>query len=291
MLALLVLGSGIFFATGSEVIIRTYIKPGNDYETLREDLRSSPAAYFAVADSHGASAFDNQPDFINLSSPGDNVETSIAKAEYFLANASRRGLILQADVQLFAPYRLTRSQEPLQHDLTTPEDPFFQFLRPHYRRYLVEFWKQLPDLVKPRDVDAPAPTIRESARIIDQPKEAIRKQAQIRTQLHQPIMDISATWQGRAYRNFLKSAKDRGLQICMVSFPLSSYYRDEMAGAPGYAAAREWFRSLASEFDVTYLDHSQALADDAFRDVDHLNSGAKEDYSRKVLGACFPEFG
>ncbi|OEJ66074.1 hypothetical protein BEN30_12960 [Magnetovibrio blakemorei] len=278
----------LLFVVGSEFIVRTIVAPKNEFDAVRERLHSSHSAYGAFADSRGASGLRSKEDFSNFSMAGDNLSTIIEKARFFANSNAAKGIIIQADPHHFAIYRLNSDQSALRNDLFRPDTPWFQFLRPFYRQYLLEYWKAyILNLANPITQVAEDTQDHSIIRLSEQPPNEIETAASIRAGLQAPVKNVMRTRFANAYATAIHEFKNSGIDVCMVSFPVSSAYLKLSIRDPNYSQALKYYAALADEIGVKYVDFSSALGDRLFGNADHLNEEGAQTLTHAILYNCF----
>ena len=83
--------------------------------------------------------------------------------------------------------------------------------------------------------------------------------------------------------------RDAGADICLVTFPASAAYRAAAAKFPEFAKVREFYRELARDHGVTYIDLWDGYDDRKFANSDHLNADGARKLTREVRRSCFGE--
>lgn len=279
----------VLFVIGSELLVSSVVIPRSDYELMKKEFISTSADYVAFADSHGANGLVSQDDFVNFSMRGDNLVTASEKALKYVNLHEPKGVVIQADVQQFSSYRLLKDQSALRADFFNQDEYFFQFMRPIYRQYILGYWQSIDFsmfLDKTSDVVA-IPIEKGIVRLSELNPVQVKKNADIRAQLHTPISALSRSPQALIYKNTIHQIKASGVDVCMVMFPVSKAYRDAMSLQPAVGVAKKYFRDLAITSDVKFMDYWQLYGDELFSDPDHLNIEGAKQLTNKVLFDCF----
>ena len=277
---------GVFaFVLGSEMIVRTIAAPKSEFDALRARLHSSEASYGAFADSRGANGLRPRSSFENFSMAGDNLLTIVEKAKFFARSGGVKGIIVQADPHHFASYRLNRDQTQLRDDLFSLEYAWLQFMRPVYRQYLLEYWQALIEhsLSPPPVTRAPHAITRFSALS----RAKMTTSASIRAGQQTPIETFKNTEFARAYQSAIIDLRQAEIRVCLVTFPVSSAYREISQAEPAYTHALQYYKTLAHDSDAAYFDFSSAFEDSLFSDPDHLNSDGAQALTDTALKNCF----
>lgn len=272
---------------GSEFIVRKFIMPNHPYENLKYELHNKRPAFAAFADSHGANALQSHTDMANFSFRGDNLQTIMKKIRLFTQHHKPEGIILQADPHQFAAYRIMADQTALQTDLSDRSTPALAFLRPVYRQYLIEYWKEFLKRIIWNRPSEDGQTSSEIRRLTELNVSEVRSDAERRVQLHSPLPEFWESQGANDYRNIVNEMTRDGIKVCMVTFPLSSVYREKMADISMFAKSTSFFRDLKNDNNVTYIDFSETVPDQYFSDPDHLNSEGAYLFTKTVLNSCF----
>jgi len=267
----------------TEVMIRTTLLPTDHSQEMIERLHTSTVPYAAFGDSHVESAIAARQDLDNFGVASDNFDTVAARIHVRLSGQPLKGVILQADPELFSVYRTTADQSLRVEELQRRgRPPLLAIMRPAYRPYIVRyFWAMLrtPSLLFGRRAEAPP---KESTSV-----SVSERDAQIRAQLQVPSAQFQDGATSREYSRLVSRLTAAGVAVCMVSFPLSGPYRRATADLPPFAAAYDWFAGEARRLGVRYLDLRALYADSLFHDPDHLAHDLAVPFTATVMKECF----
>lgn len=270
----------------TEALLRRHILPFDEHADYKQRFLSSTADTAAFGDSHVANGLLSRQDFDNFGQAADNLQTVIAKVEHRLRRGGLTRIILQADPQVFAPYRLKAEQASRIAALLDPEDPPLVMLRPEYRQYLMGYWWTA--FRDPRLLFRDPSRAVQAARPFDTwPKAEQAREAGLRVQLHTPVANPASTAAAEDFRKLLTQLRKAGVQSCLVAFPVSSAYRVAVASNSTFIDASQFFLEIANTYGVRYLDLSRAFPDDKFGDPDHLLHEAAAEFRDKAIAACF----
>ena len=281
--------SSIGFVVGSEMLIRFYVAPGNSYDDLKRAFHSGNSIAAAFGDSQAASGILDDSGFTNFAAPGESLGTTLGKLDAYVASGRARHVLLQLGPQDFSFYRLSLDQSDLLGDFLDVEPRILQMLRPQFRRYLFEYWAAV--LSDPGRLFAEPETTTSSKseavpRVLEMSADARRLQAMIRTQLHIPVPGYAATADMKRLRDTVKRTQDAGVMLCLVTFPVSSTYREAAGYYSVFSDIRVYFDAFARELGITYVDLWDAYEDDYFGNVDHLNRDGARRLSSDLRHAC-----
>ncbi|MCW8914480.1 MAG: hypothetical protein OQK24_01355 [Magnetovibrio sp.] len=278
----------VVFVIGSEIIVRTTVVPHSTFDDITSRLHSSNKPFAGFADSRGDNGFVTHDQFENFSTAGDNLITIVEKAHFFAKRPTSKGVIIQADPHHFASYRLSRNQSLMRSELFDPEKPWLQFYRPVYRQYLLNYWKSLIlSFLFPSPRDAKNKISNADIRFSDLSVYEADKKASIRAGLQLPVNDVTKTHYAKTYTDVIQKLKETGIDVCLVSFPVSSNYLRISKETTSYQQGLEFYKTLAENVGVKYLNFTSAYDNDVFLDPDHLNITGAEMFTNNILHACF----
>lgn len=278
-------GGGAFIFA-SEWLIRSQVMPYSVIETDLESFRSALPDFVAFGDSHVANALLETERFTNLAVRGDNLETITHKLNAFLARHQPRGVILGADAQQFAPYRLSADQSAVAAEFTASGPILLHSLRPSYRQYLRAYWTSaFNGTLVPVSSDAFTAT---PTRLIDSSPDAISRASADRVLLHTPMAGFAQHAHAMLLERAVTQMTARNIAVCLVKFPLSQPYL-ERATAFTFGTSDQFYRNLAMRTGAVYLDHSSSWPDELFGDPDHLNAAGSAQFTPQLLTECFGE--
>jgi hypothetical protein len=266
--------STLGFIVGSELLVRFQVVPGNSYDIQKRAFHGSDNKAVAFGDSRAASGILKESGFTNFAAAGESLETTLGKLEAYVASGRARYVLLQLGPQHFSFYRLSLNQAALLEDFLDIEPRFLQMLRPQFRRYLFDYWAAIlrnpSRLFSNTDKNA-SNEPNAIPRLRERPADARQRQAMIRTQLHIPVPGYASTADMKRLRDTLTRVRDSGVTLCLVSFPVSSTYRDAAGYYPIFDQIRADYAALSTDLGITYVDLWDAYGDDNFANVDHLN--------------------
>ena len=269
------------FSILTEVIVRKYIKPNEIIEKTKFDFHFQESPYIVLADSHGANAINSNSKVLNLSIRGINLLSIRKMALHYIERNKTKGIIIQADAHQFSAYRLLSEQDHILADIIDPRDILVQFSRPIYRRYIFDYWKSILTIIEQKNAQE---TKTESQKI---DPTFLADGTLKRVQLHTPISNVTASVHSEEYKDFLVSLAERNIEVCLVSFPLSSNYREEKKKFPEFQETMQFFISLQDLTGIHYRDLSSSMDDRFFADADHLNKLGASIFTKLVSRECF----
>lgn len=287
-LAIFAIGIAGFIA-GSEMIIRRVALPQDAFEVYQQRFRNAGAKTAAFGDSHVADGLISDERIVNLGYAGETLPIMLTKAEAYVNSGRAKRVILQLSPEQFAIYRAERQDNDLLQELFGNGEPWLQLLRPHFRRYLLAYWSAF--LKNPSRVIAekksPAENVLSYA---ERPAAERRKEAEIRAQLHAPMAGGPIV--SRLFDQFAQALdrfRQHGVAICIIEYPVSSYYRAAASDIATFGELRRRYQKLATEKNVRLIDLTDALPDAAFNDPDHIAPAYRDRATTLVLSRCFDE--
>lgn len=284
------------FVTGSELLVRFVVAPGDGYERYKAEFSSAQAPIAAFGDSHVADGLESSKEFVNLGTASETLFLMLAKARSYAASGRGKKIVLQYAPEQFAIYRIANQQADIAEELLAGNMRWLEFMRPHFRGYLLAYWNAA--LRDPARIFAAFANSAPSTESEPQPADSSgltalspaeqRKAAQIRVQLHAPLP------QGRIvealvekFAEVLREFRQKGIETCIVEYPLSSPYRESAAQAPTFEAMSKRFVRLAGAENVRFVDLAAAMPDSAFGNPDHIAAHARRTVTGLVLDGCF----
>jgi len=271
----------------TETMLRRHILPFDTHADYKRRFLSSTAATAAFGDSHVANGLVSGQDFDNFGQASDNLQTVIAKIEHRLQRGGLKRVILQADPQVFAPYRLKAEQASRIATLIGSDDPPLTILRAEHRQYLMRYWWTA--------VKDPGLIFREPARAATGvrfnilPKAEQAREASLRVQLHAPVTDLATIAATGNFRNLVKQLQQFGVQTCLIAFPVSSAYREAAASIDSFGNAARFFREIAGTYGIRYADLSGIFPDDYLGDPDHVLPEFAAKLRDEMINTCFEQ--
>ena len=255
---------------------------------VQSELANATAPWAAFGDSHVASGLVSNTWLDNFGQPSDNFEDMVTKIELRLKRGNLKGIILQADPQLFAFYRLTANKKNGVATVVDRSERFtmLQLLYPQHRQYLVPMVStSVRSAIGPgREAPPVIPTKAHSD--IDRSSEKWKKDAALRVQLHTPVSNLNNLDTVRKYTALANSLLARGLSVCLVNFPVSSDYREISTSSGSFQQSIAYFKRLSSESGAVLVDASSMFPDASFSDPDHLASAAAAALTLRLYERC-----
>jgi hypothetical protein len=275
---------------GAEAYVRRNVSPDDAFDAQRARFHAGGAHVAAFGESRIASGIADSALVANFATPGDNSATVLGKFDAYARRNPQARVILQAAPQQFSAQRVHTDQSRLLAEFVDPDMPALQILRPHLRRYLVGFAKAAARdpgaLFRPAQAIASAPAA-EPATFAALSPAARRREANERIQHHAPVAGFEAGATAAAWRRTIDGARARGVELCLVTMPVSAAYREAAAQDPAFAQARAFYAERARTAGIPHVDLWAAFADDAFANPDHVHPNAARAVTHAVLAGCF----
>lgn len=272
--------------SATEAMLRRHILPFDTHADYKRRFLSSTATTAVFGDSHVANGLVSGQDFDNFGQASDNLQTVIAKVKHRLRRGGLRRVILQADPQVFSPYRLKAEQASRIANLIGSDDPPLTILKAEHRQYLMVYWWTVvkdPGLIFREPVRAAQTGVRFDIL----PKVEQAHEASLRVQLHAPVPDLATIAATDNFRDLLVQLQQAGVQTCLISFPVSDAYREAAAGIGSFGNAARFFRETAETYGIRYADMSGIFPDDHFADPDHVLHEFATKLRDEVINSCF----
>jgi hypothetical protein len=274
-------------------MVRSQVEP-NDLLPLHLRLfHSSQERDAGFGDSHMAFGFYPPPGMVNLAFPGENIDNMQYKARKYFATRPPGRVIVQADAHMFAHYRISPTRAYNESFDKSPDKQSAlmpRVLGLYHRPKLLAYWnvwlrKGTFESRLKLSSNGWTESNEHWAEVDPETRKTLVRE---RATLHEPAEDFSQSAFAGAYRHLIEDLVARGARVCMVEFPVTAEYRQEIFGGT-YQAAREWFAAQARQLGVRYMAHAQGYArrPELFGDMDHLNAQGAREFSRLIDGECF----
>lgn len=289
------------FAAGSELLVRFVVAPQDSYEHYKNNFYATQAPIAAFGDSHVADGPLSTEAFANLGTVGETLDLMLLKAQIYASSGRAKHIVLQYSPEQFAIYRVNKNQKDDAEELLNRERPLLMFMQPHYRQYLLSYWKSV--LENPRRIllatasktpEVESGNNEKTAAASDTqvfanlPQAEQRKAAEIRVQLQAPLPQGAMVERliGKFSRS-LRELRARGIGVCIVEYPLSGAYREAAARVPSFAAMHSRAKQLFDAENIRFVDLTAAIPDRDFADPDHIVTRARAHETALVLNGCF----
>lgn len=256
-------------------------------DVYRQRVLQGTAPWAAIGDSHAANGLVTTEWLDNLGQASDNLDSMLGKLAIRKERPGLKGVIMPADAQLFAFYRLTADQGKRLSNLREEHLSTLLLLRLEHRQYLVStvFAIASDPAVLWR---TPVGNLQTLMPMPDTPKWD--KDAVLRVQLHTPVREMHTLQQALRYRKIVEDMKSLNIEVCMVAYPLSSAYRRAAEGIPTFAETHNFYAAVATETGARFVDATRAFPDKLFGDPDHLSPQGAAALTARLQRECATEF-
>ncbi len=292
-LGVFAVGSAIFVA-GGEYLIRKAFLPRDGFGTYKRAFWSTQAPTAVFGDSHAASAIETGPTVENLGYGGESLPNMLEKVHAFVNRApGTRRIVIQFGPHQVSTYRVESDQSEQLSELFDTEGYLLESMRPRFRRYLTGYWRAVlrnPSLLTEPGTPPAEVVPARGKGLVEWPRAEQQRIAELRVQLQAPLPSgpVVDRILGRLFAT-VKSLGERGVQVCLVQFPLSEAYRRATAAVPAYAVIQKRAMDAAAEMGVPFVDLTAAMPDAMFADPDHIALWGRKDVTALVLDRCFAQ--
>ncbi len=283
---LIILAVTVFVLALAEVGLRTWVVPVPFSQANRTHLIYTADGNDAViGDSHTASTFLTTENFVNLAVGGSAISDLENVSREFYRHREPGRIIIQASPQIFArPMRRADHSKYYRQNVGLP-----------FQLYVFE-----------PGVAANVMDLLDSSRLQRKLDEAAVISTQQGNWHNIPIEERLATTQKRvnkqrprhtfrdqiatAYRRMITELAGKGVTVCMLRTPVTQEYLGMIAGDEDFLWSENFFKALAAEFDVPYVDsHDLPVSYDMsmFTNMDHLASNGADIVAPAAIKACF----
>lgn len=269
------------FIIGSEILLKHKVPTNNHYEYVRNNLFNEKKKYAVFGDSRALDGINENAFLANFSLQGNNLKTILAMANFHLTMNNIKTIILQVDPHFFAIYRLSKKQDHLINDLTKKRKFSFMLLRPQYRQYILEYWLSYFQIFLKKNLNYNNKTKINKNNILND-----QKTVQIRVDTQIPINNFSKNIQFLKFKNFIDIIKESGVNLCMVSLPVSPLYKNKALKYKSYKSFFSFLKKIAVEKNIIYKNYFNSFSNDYFKDADHLNPNGSKTLTKLILSDC-----
>lgn len=287
MLALLVI---------SELFLRFVVAPSeNFYKQLNFYHSIENVEIAAFGDSRMSQGFypEEESGVVNLAYASENFEQIAQKVEYFLQNKHADKIILQVGHHMFADYRFDDQRRDYAV-FFAPEQPWVKDLYlqdPELRGHLLDYWQLF--FLAGFEIPNQSEFSTNGAVLLDlvmttppTPDQYDYRKTRIAEHTLKDAYEERQTWD--VLRKTIQSIKEQSIPLCLVSFPVTPFYREPVWELDHTQKAFEKIESIAQEESVPYLMYWEYYGDNTemFRNLDHLNKDGARDFADVVIRDC-----
>lgn len=288
---------GLLFisALATEWLVRSQVEPNDALFRHLQFFHAARSRDVAFGDSHTANGFAATGGFLNLAFPGENVQAITRKLSIYVKGKPPGRVVLQADPHMFAAYQLDKDMGYMEHLEQPASKKAFgleeiRMLNSYHRPKLLAYWVSF---LKTGELHSKSATNNSgwlpSNGRWDRMTLAKRvTQARWRADLQRPMDNFEKHPAAAAYRETILALVSLGWQPCLVEYPASREWLNS-AQSPNFERARAWFRAVAADAGVNYLEYRAVFRDrlDLFSNQDHLNPIGAAQFTAAVIEACF----
>ena len=261
------------------------MKSNKNTQNYKKLFLNGKADWIALGDSHTANSLLNSSWLDNLGYASDNLNSLEAKALYRINRLKPKGIILPAEPQVFSFYRLSDNQKQRTKYLTTEKKYYFNFLNPINRSYLVNiaksiYKKHLKNLFNIKKIKIT------KINWVDTPIKQRIYETSTRVQLHTPIAQFKNHSSLQKYKKMINSYLQLDINVCLVRYPVSKLYLDEIQSIEVFNQVNFLFQTIAKEHNLNFVDLSNILENNKFSDTDHIKSEYKKIIGNLVKKGC-----
>ncbi len=215
----------------------------------------------------------------------------MATIRAYVDSGRAKRVVVQYSPEQFAIYRTDNQQDEMAAELFGPSEPWLEFMRPHYRRYLLDYWRTIinnPDRLFGADATQREAAPVDPTKFTDQSFAEQQKSAAIRVQLQAPLPPGPAVDQLiNEFFSTIDNIRARKVDVCVVEYPLSSAYRLVADRVETFRTLRMEFRQITAGKGIRFVDLTDKVPDELFANADHIAGSGRGLVTRLVLTGCF----
>ena len=277
----------VFTLICTEYYLRSQSLTNRANDVYKHRFLNGESPWVALGDSHPATALISKTWLDNLGVASDNLSSIEGKLDIILANRPHlKGVIMQADPQMFAYYRVATDQSERVASLRKLSDSrhTLLILSADYRPYLSSIvWSLLAD---PTRLINGGDTSHKPVEQVDKNSNSWRRVVALRVQLHAPVSSLQEHSSSYQYRRIIQRIIEKGVKVCLVTYPVSELYRKMANTVPSFISAHQFFQTLSLETGAKLIDGRAAFPETAFNDPDHLLPSEALAFTEFIYKAC-----
>ncbi|MAF98475.1 MAG: hypothetical protein CMH26_07565 [Micavibrio sp.] len=292
----------IAFLGASEVLLRQVVIPQDNfykqlslYETLDQDIN-----IVAFGDSRMSQGFAplESDHALNLAMAGESFEQMADKIDAFFTQYHADNVIIQLEHHMFSNYRFDGQRRDYK-DFFISRSDYHSFLETHLalqdpvlRGKLLKYWKSYISngfkLNNNSQYNDKTGHVYIDYEMLFPPDDEQKFHIKNRIKEHRLPENYKerSTW--ARIRSTISALKDKGLGVCLVSYPVTPLYSEQIIKQNFVLDAKDEIAALALDLDVPYfMDwHIYDKRYELFRNHDHLNKDGAALYTRHLLSEC-----
>ena len=322
----IVIVATVGFLAASEWLIHSQVMRSDNFEWIAGRLRNSTQPNAAFGDSHVAAVPDfNQKDFINLGVGATTIRRMDQRVRYYFDKIQPGQVIIQADPHLFAEYRLQAQASYVPENYSQFR---LRALDPRHRGFMLEYWltllarttqykamevpdydalwqyanamqenasraneKPLAEAAPPASTSAPTAESTVAANPADPHSETMAKFnafMDYEVSTHTPVLNFRERGEAKIYQELIKFLQSRGATVCLMNYPVDTYYRKRADAIPAFKAVRNFYQEVARENHIPYVSFWDRFDDSTmYRNTDHVNEKGSPILAREARERCF----
>jgi hypothetical protein len=280
----------------SELFLRFVVAPSdNFYKQLNFYHQVEKVDIAAFGDSRMSQGFapPTEMNAVNLAYASENFEQIAQKIEYFLENKKANKIILQVGHHMFADYRFDEQRRDYR-TFFSPTQPWREQLYlqdSELRGQLLNYWQLF--FLAGFEIPNQSTFSENGAVLLDMqmptpptPDQYDYRKIRIKEHTLADGFEDKGTW--NILRDTIKRIHDKGIPLCLVSFPVTPFYAEPVSKLEHTQAAFDKIEHIAQEEGVPYLMYWDFYGADTalFRNLDHLNQKGAEDFAAKLVEDC-----
>ncbi|MGB1077673.1 MAG: hypothetical protein ACPG05_05135, partial [Bdellovibrionales bacterium] len=279
----------------SEVFLRTLVIPTSNFHKHLDYYHNvQDVEIAAFGDSRMSQGFYSQaPSIANLSYAGESMEQISTKITHFIENKKTDMIILQVGHHMLADYRFDSDRRDY-NKFFAKETNWREGLilsDPVMRGQLLKYWRMF--FASKGHVPNTSTFTENGSVVIDfvmnyPPNETQKKYRIVRTAEH----TLKANYKDRKTWGVLEETIERikgeGIKLCLVSFPVTPFYKETVLSQKYTQEAIDKFHEIAREKNVPYFFYWDLYDGqyEYFRNLDHLNVKGAEKFTKKLVKDC-----
>ncbi|WP_194470117.1 hypothetical protein [Bradyrhizobium sp. CCBAU 51753] len=109
---------------------------------------------------------------------------------------------------------------------------------------------------------------------------------------HTPVANFRERDEARIYRDLIAFLVARGAKVCLVNYPVDTFYRERADRIPAFAETRKFYQEVARANGIPYVSFWDRFDDPAmYQNTDHVNEKGSPILAREAREKCFGKAG
>ena len=288
-----IISVSVTFFVLTELFIRYEVEPKDHFEQSIRVFYGSDKENVILGDSIPARGFTGRPEFVNLAFSGENARRMNIKARAYFQERKPGMVVVSANYNLFN--RKAESTRGYEHIYQHYSPKALRVMEPRHRERVLRYWEAIlkNGELRPRGRVLPDGTLlstnaEEYLIYARQGPDELVTRATWMLGRGVPGPDFDTSVHAELYEDLMRFLKEKGADVCVVTFPVAPNFRPEMMKRPVFARVHEYFARVAARHGFKYRNYWDAIdtPSDLMDEVHLTPSGARK-LTDMIVRDCF----